>query len=60
MSFTKKLLGAVAVGVGVALAVTGCSSPANDSEGSDTTQEKVDVTFGYIADFNGTSLLAIA
>lgn len=60
MSFTKKLLGTVAVGVTVALAMSGCGGTSNGAEGSGDSQEKIDVNFGYIADYNGTSLLAIA
>lgn len=59
MTFTRKMLGTVAVGVAVTLAVAGCTSdPAPSGEGDDV--EVIDVDFGYIPDFNGTSLLAIA
>ncbi|QPZ38004.1 aliphatic sulfonate ABC transporter substrate-binding protein [Paramicrobacterium chengjingii] len=58
MSFTTKLLGTVAASVTVALALAGCSSGATDEAGNEV--EAIDVNFGYIADYNGTSLLAIA
>jgi NitT/TauT family transport system substrate-binding protein len=64
MSFTRKMLGTAAVGVAVALAVTGCAGGDGAAEqtggASDAPLEKIDVNFGYIPDFNGTSLLAIA
>ncbi|MGO1973552.1 MAG: aliphatic sulfonate ABC transporter substrate-binding protein [Propionibacteriaceae bacterium] len=56
MSFTKKLIGTVAASVVLALA--GCSGGAAGEAGDEV--EAIDVNFGYIADFNGTSLLAIA
>lgn len=62
MRFSRKLLGAAAAGVAVALALTGCAgggdqpADAPESEYDDV----IDVNFGYIPDFNGTSLLAIA
>ncbi|BDZ64103.1 aliphatic sulfonate ABC transporter substrate-binding protein [Agromyces mangrovi Wang et al. 2018] len=58
----SKLAGIVAAGAAVALALTGCAS--NASSGDDTASgdemETITVNFGYIPDFNGTSLLAIA
>ncbi|WP_353826615.1 aliphatic sulfonate ABC transporter substrate-binding protein [Agromyces sp. SYSU T0242] len=63
MRFSRKLLGAAAVGAAVALLATGCAadsgggaSAAADSEYDDVLK----VNFGYIPDFNGTSLLAVA
>ncbi|GLJ60697.1 lipoprotein [Microbacterium barkeri] len=65
MRFTRKIAGATAVGAAVALLLTACTSadpgdggtaPEAESEYDDV----IDVNFGYIADFNGTSLLAIA
>ena len=50
MSRTRKLTAALALGVAVATTLSACG---DDSDG-----EKV--TFGYIGDYNGTSLLAIA
>ncbi|GAB2531125.1 aliphatic sulfonate ABC transporter substrate-binding protein [Paramicrobacterium agarici] len=59
MSITKKMLGTVAAGVAVALTLAGCSGEAaTDENGNEL--KPVDVNFGYIADYNGTSLLAIA
>ncbi len=64
MSFTKKLLGTAAVGVAVALAATGCAANGSDAgtatDASGEALETIDVNFGYIPDFNGASLLAIA
>jgi NitT/TauT family transport system substrate-binding protein len=51
MSLTRKLTAAAALGVAAALTLSACGG--DDSDG-----EKV--TFGYIGDYNGTSLLAIA
>jgi NitT/TauT family transport system substrate-binding protein len=61
MRFSRKLLGTAAVGAAIALVATGCASdtgaePSAESEYGDV----LDVNFGYIPDFNGTSLLAIA
>jgi NitT/TauT family transport system substrate-binding protein len=52
MNFRKKMLGVVAAS---ALALTACGG-GGSGEGGET----IDVTFGYIGDFNGTSLLAVA
>lgn len=63
MSFTRKMLGTVAVGVALAIAMSGCASgggPAQQSDASGKEIKPIDVNFGYIPDFNGTSLLAIA
>ncbi|NJC21499.1 NitT/TauT family transport system substrate-binding protein [Arthrobacter pigmenti] len=58
MKLARKLIGAVAIGVTATLALAGCggSTPESASNGEET----IDVTFGYIGDFNGTSLLAVA
>jgi NitT/TauT family transport system substrate-binding protein len=50
MRITRKLIGAAAAGM---ILAAGCAGP--DAPGT-----SVDVAFGYIPDFNGTSLLAIA
>ena len=55
MNFRKKLLGAVAAS---ALALTACGGGGSGEGGEGG--ETIDVTFGYIGDFNGTSLLAVA
>jgi NitT/TauT family transport system substrate-binding protein len=63
MTFTKKMLGTAAAGVAVALALSGCAgggTAAPTGEASGEALEAIDVNFGYIPDFNGTSLLAIA
>lgn len=62
MRITKKLVGIVAAGAALALAFTGCASnPSTPSGGSSAAAQKtIDVNFGYIADFSGTSLLAVA
>ncbi|HEV7955839.1 MAG TPA: aliphatic sulfonate ABC transporter substrate-binding protein [Marisediminicola sp.] len=58
MSSNKKMLGTVAASVATLLVLAGCSSAAD--EGSATDVETIEVNFGYIPDFNGTSLLAVA
>ncbi|WP_430647389.1 aliphatic sulfonate ABC transporter substrate-binding protein [Agromyces sp. GXS1127] len=63
MRFSRKLLGTAAVGAAVALLATGCASDggSGDSAAADSEYDDVlEVNFGYIPDFNGTSLLAIA
>ena len=63
MRISRKLLGAAAAGAAVALALTGCAGGADEpsAEAPESEYEDViDVNFGYIPDFNGTSLLAIA
>jgi NitT/TauT family transport system substrate-binding protein len=60
MTRTKKTLGTVAVSVVLALAAAGCSAPQETPPSGDDNLEVIDVNFGYIPDFNGTSLLAIA
>ncbi len=54
MSHTRKLPAAAALGVAAAMMLSACGG----ASGSDSGVEKV--TFGYIGDYNGTSLLAIA
>lgn len=63
MSYTRKMLGTAAVGIVLALTMSGCAGGGNAAEQTDASGEAIepiDVNFGYIADFNGTSLLAIA
>ncbi|MGR0319393.1 aliphatic sulfonate ABC transporter substrate-binding protein [Agromyces sp. ZXT2-3] len=63
MRISRKLLGTAAVGAAVALLATGCASGdgSNDSAAAESEYDDVlEVKFGYIPDFNGTSLLAIA
>jgi NitT/TauT family transport system substrate-binding protein len=52
------MLGTVAVAAALAMTVAGCAPSAEQPQGGDL--EVIDVNFGYIPDFNGTSLLAIA
>jgi NitT/TauT family transport system substrate-binding protein len=52
------MLGTVAVAAALAMTVAGCAPSAEQPQGGDV--EVLDVNFGYIPDFNGTSLLAIA
>jgi NitT/TauT family transport system substrate-binding protein len=63
MPNSRKLLGAAAAAAAVALALTGCAGggdqPSGDAPASEY-DDVIDVNFGYIPDFNGTSLLAIA
>ncbi|GMM97215.1 MULTISPECIES: aliphatic sulfonate ABC transporter substrate-binding protein [Microbacterium] len=56
------LAGTVALGVTAALALGGCASGSTTagSEQAGAEEEVISVNFGYIPDFNGTSLLAIA
>ncbi|MFI2366314.1 aliphatic sulfonate ABC transporter substrate-binding protein [Promicromonospora sp. NPDC019610] len=56
MRLTRKTLGAAAAGLALVLSVAACSS-GGAAAGEDGA---VEVNFGYIPDFNGTSLLAIA
>ncbi|WP_194420545.1 aliphatic sulfonate ABC transporter substrate-binding protein [Microbacterium abyssi] len=64
MRFTRKLLGSAAVGTAVLLAAAGCTASGGETTGSEDVESEytdvLDVDFGYIPDFNGTSLLAIA
>jgi NitT/TauT family transport system substrate-binding protein len=55
MRITRRLIGAVAAGVALAV-VAGCGGAPAAPDGT----AAVDVNFGFIPDFNGTSLLAIA
>lgn len=52
----KTTLGIVAVAVTMITALTGCAATATGADG----QELEKVRFGYIGDFNGASLLAVA
>lgn len=64
MRFTRKLLGSAAVGTAVLLTAAGCTASGAGDTGSEDVESEytdvLDVDFGYIPDFNGTSLLAIA
>ncbi|GGD62713.1 aliphatic sulfonate ABC transporter substrate-binding protein [Microbacterium murale] len=63
MRITRKILGSAAVGAAVLLLAAGCTAPGGDTGSEDVESEYddvLDVDFGYIPDFNGTSLLAIA
>ncbi|WP_422742480.1 aliphatic sulfonate ABC transporter substrate-binding protein [Micromonospora sp. WMMD754] len=53
MKLTRRSLGIAAV-TAVALAATGCSGARDDADGTTS------VRFGYIGDYNGASLLAVA
>jgi NitT/TauT family transport system substrate-binding protein len=57
MRITRKLIG-VAAGVALAVLAAGCAGA--DAPATPDGVQPVDVDFGYIPDFNGTSLLAIA
>jgi NitT/TauT family transport system substrate-binding protein len=58
MRFSRRSLGAALAGLTLVLSAGACSSggAGGGSDGGDT----IEVNFGYIPDFNGTSLLAIA
>ncbi|TDO69211.1 NitT/TauT family transport system substrate-binding protein [Kribbella sp. VKM Ac-2571] len=56
MSLSRKLTALAAGAAALALALSGCGGGSDDSASGDLQQVK----FGYIADYNGTSLLAIA
>jgi NitT/TauT family transport system substrate-binding protein len=58
MTNRRRMLGTVAVAAALAMTVAGCTTTEEPSPGGDL--EVIDVNFGYIPDFNGTSLLAIA
>lgn len=63
MRMMKKIGGAVALAASLALVTSGCAGgqdTAAGSEASGSDQKVIDVDFGYIGDYNGTSLLAIA
>ena len=57
MSLSRKLSATVALCVAAALMLSACGSDSGDAAGGGEAQE---VNFGYIGDYNGTSLLAIA
>ena len=54
------MLGTVAVAAAVAMTVVGCTSGTTEPDAGGEELEVIDVNFGYIPDFNGTSLLAVA
>lgn len=56
MRLTRKTFGAALAGLVLVLSVGACSGGASGADGDGT----LEVSFGYIPDFNGTSLLAIA
>lgn len=56
MRSSRRTLGAAAAGLALALSLGACSS-GGAAAGEDGT---IEVNFGYIPDFNGTSLLAVA
>lgn len=53
-SFTRRRFTALAAGLALTAAVAACGDDSSSAGGTE------DVNFGYIGDFNGTSLLAIA
>lgn len=56
MSVSRKLSVTVALGTVAAMMLSACGGGASSAGGGETQE----VTFGYIGDYNGTSLLAIA
>lgn len=61
MSLSRRGLLAASFGAAAAGALAGCSSPAPTTTGSAAaTAPAAKITFGYIGDFNGASLLAVA
>lgn len=66
MRFTRKVLGTAAVTAAVVLLATGCASgdggdtASTEGAGGSEYEDVLEVNFGYIPDFNGTSLLAVA
>lgn len=66
MRISKKVVGIVAGAAALALTLAGCSGDSGNgssdagSDSGDESIQPIDVNFGYIADFNGTSLLAVA
>lgn len=57
MSLSRTLSATAAVGAATAMMLSACGSDSGGAAGGGETQE---VNFGYIGDYNGTSLLAIA
>jgi NitT/TauT family transport system substrate-binding protein len=57
MSLSPKLSAFAALGVAVTITLSACGSDSGNGTEAGSVQE---VNFGYIADYNGTSLLAIA
>lgn len=62
MHTTRKLTGATAIGAAVALVLSGCSAEEapSSSAAENRYDDVIDVAFGYIPSYNGSSLLAIA
>lgn len=66
MMLSSRIMSVAAFGLATALVATGCASGQDPEAIAPTTGETgetlepIDVNFGYIPDFNGTSLLAIA
>jgi len=60
MTSLRRLIGTVAVGAIAVVGIAGCTAPADSGNGGGDELEVLNVNFGYIPDFNGTSLLAIA
>ncbi|MBW8172518.1 aliphatic sulfonate ABC transporter substrate-binding protein [Ornithinimicrobium sp. Arc0846-15] len=60
MTRKNRLLSAVALSATLAITAAACSSDDSSSESSADGQEMLEVNFGYIPDFNGASLLAVA
>ena len=58
MTIKNRVIGALALVAASTLALTGCSADGGGDGGS--AEETIDVNFGYIGDFNGASLLAVA
>ena len=60
MSLSRRSLLAATAGLAGTAILAGCSTPATSPASGGSTLAPLNVTFGYIGDFNGTSLLAIA
>lgn len=61
MTHARTKRGIVAAVAALALALTGCASSSGGGDGDAAAPEELSpVNFGYIADFNGASLLAVA
>lgn len=60
MNLSRRGLLAASMGAAAAGALAGCSTPSTQPTASASAAPAAKITFGYIGDFNGASLLAVA